>query len=140
MTLSKFLHNSSKWDFSVKVKIWRNRKAGRPYASYSTAEATKPKQGSSENTSNDNSEQSVTEVTCLFQLQWNTNEGFARDTQKSKVSHSHRNTSADRSCGLLWVPSLCDFILPAHLSPFKTKYLQISLLPISEVAEVQSGS
>lgn len=59
MTLSKFLHNSSKWDFSVKVKIWRNRNAGRPYASYPTAEASKPKQ-------DDNSEQSIIEVAFLF--------------------------------------------------------------------------
>ena len=66
MTLSKFLHNSSKWDFSVKVKIWRNRIAGRPYASYSKAEAYKPKQGPSENTNDNNSEQSIIEAALLF--------------------------------------------------------------------------
>lgn len=142
MTLSKFLHKGSKWDFSVKLKIWRNRNAGRPYASYSTAEASKPKQGPSENTNDDNSKQSIIEVAFLFpsaakKFEWRL---CKRCTEWTAKYHSHRDASTDRSCGLLWGPSLHDFIPPVPLSPFIARCLQISLLPISEVVEVQYGS
>lgn len=75
MTLSKFLHNSSKWDFSVKVKIWRNKNAGRPYASYSTTEFSKPKQGPSETLNC----QSRKQPSFFFQLQRNLSKDLARD-------------------------------------------------------------
>lgn len=82
MTLSNFLHNSSKWDFSVKVKIWRNKNAGRPYASYSTTESSQPKQGPSETLNC----QLWMQPSSLFQLQRNLSKDLARDAQNRQWS------------------------------------------------------
>lgn len=86
MTLNKFLHNISKWDFSVKVKICRNGNTGRPCASYSTAEASKPKQGAVRRHRQDLSGPSLKEPFFFFQLHRNLNEGFATDAQNGQQS------------------------------------------------------
>lgn len=116
-TLSKFLHNSSKWDFSVKVKSWRNWNAGGPDARYSTALYSR-------------SFQTITRATQKCKRQLRTVSHCSRppssfsckdiwmkalqETHRidSKASHRHRDSLADRFGGLLSDLLPLDFIPP----------------------------
>lgn len=111
----KFLYYSSKWDFSGKVKIWRNKNVGRLYANYSTTEFSKSKQGPSESLSCQSWSSPPFSFSCK--------EIWAKTLQEmhridSKVSHTHRDAPAGRFGGFLWVSLLHDFVPPAPLNPF----------------------